>query len=63
MSDRRTIELTAEQIAFLRDSLMCTAQHFRELRPRMEDIARTRRAEVEKMIPSLRAALADASDA
>jgi hypothetical protein len=62
MSERRTVELTEEQIAFLGISLDYSAMYSRDYDygPELVDFGKQQRASEEAMIASLRGALADA---
>ena len=62
MSEPRTIELTDEQIAFLRASLDYSAMHSRDYDygPELVDFGKQQRASEQAMIDSIRGALADA---
>jgi hypothetical protein len=62
MSNTVAVTLTGEQIAFLRDSLDYSAEKFRnqDYGPGLDDFGRERRREMDEMIASIRAALADA---
>ena len=62
MSEPRTIELTEEQIVFLRASLDYSAMHSRDYDygPELVDFGEQQRASEQTMIDSIRGALADA---
>ena len=59
MSEPRTIELTDEQISFLRTSLDYSAMHSRDYDygPELVDFGKHQRASEQAMIDSIRAAL------
>ena len=61
MSEPRTIELTEEQIVFLRASLDYSAMHSRDYDygPELADFGMHQRASEEAMIDSIRGALED----
>jgi len=58
-SETRIVELTGEQIAFLRTSLEYSAKQFRDYDygPSLHDFGRERRQEMDEMIASIRRAL------
>ena len=60
MYEPRTIELTDEQIAFLRSSLDYSAMHSRDYDygPELVDFGKQQRASEQAMIDSIRAVLA-----
>jgi len=62
MSEAHTVELTDEQIAFLRASLDYSAMHSRDYDygPELADFGKQQRASEQAMIDSIRGALADA---